>query len=163
MARIAKFLAGKRILITGATGFLGQPLIEKILWSAPDVGKIYVLIRPKYKFGGRVLDAQKRLEKELYSSTAFTPRLQGRYREGLENFLREKLVAVAGDISKPDLGIQEDELERLKGEIDVIINSAAVVSFDASLDDALELNIFGAGKVAELASGCDHAILVHVR
>lgn len=162
MARIAKFLAGKRILITGATGFLGQPLIEKILWSAPDVGKIYVLIRPKYKFGGRVLDAQKRLEKELYSSTAFTPRLQGRYREGLEDFLREKLVAVAGDISKQDLGIEEEELERLKGEIDVIINSAAVVSFDASLDDALELNIFGAGKVAELASGCNHAILVHV-
>ncbi len=162
MARIAKFLKGKRILITGATGFLGQPLIEKILWSAPDVEKIYVLIRPKYKLGGRVLDAQKRLEKELYSSTAFTPRLQGRYREGLGDFLREKLLAVAGDISKPDLGIEEDELKRLKGELDIIINSAAVVSFDASLDDALELNVFGAGKVAELASRCDHAILVHV-
>ncbi len=162
MARIAEFLAGKRIMVTGATGFLGQPLIEKILWSAPDVEKIYVLIRPKYKLGGRILDAQKRLEKELYSSTAFAPRLQGRHREGLDDFLREKLVAVAGDISKPDLGIDAAELERLKSELDIIINSAAVVSFDASLDDALDLNVFGAGKVAELASCCDHAILIHV-
>ncbi len=162
MARIAKFLAGKRILITGATGFLGQPLIEKILWSAPDVERIFVLIRPKYKLGGRILDAQKRLEKELYSSTAFAPRLQSRYKGGLEAFLREKLVAVAGDIAKPDLGIEEVELGKLKAELDLIINSAAVVSFDASLDDALQLNVFGAGKVAELASQCDHAILVHV-
>ena len=162
MARIADYLSGKRILITGATGFLGQPLIEKILWSAPDVEKVYVLIRPKFMLGGRVLDAAKRLEKELYSSTAFTPRLQVRHKDGLDDFLREKLVAVAGDISKPDLGIEKEELERLKSELDIVINSAAVVSFDASLDDALELNVFGAGKVAELASSCDHAILLHV-
>ena len=162
MTSIAKFLAGKRILITGATGFLGQPLIEKILWSAPDVARIYVLIRPKFKLGGRVLDAQKRLEKELYSSTAFTPRLQARHRDELDTFLREKLVAVSGDISKPGLGIDAEELARLKQDLDIIINSAAVVSFDASLDDALSLNVFGAGRVAELASESDHATLIHV-
>lgn len=162
MAGIAKFLSGKRILITGATGFLGQPLIEKILWSAPDVARIYVLIRPKYKLGGRVLDAQKRLEKELYSSTAFTPRLQARHKDQLDDFLREKLVAVAGDISRPGLGIDGEKLVELKQDLDIIINSAAVVSFDAPLDDALSLNIFGAGRVAELAAKSDHAGLIHV-
>ena len=39
--------AGKRILITGTTGFLGKVLLEKFLFSLSTVDKIYVLIRNK--------------------------------------------------------------------------------------------------------------------
>src|SRR5260221_73799 len=42
---IAQSLTGKRIFITGATGFLGRVLVEKLLWSAPEVGKLLLLIR----------------------------------------------------------------------------------------------------------------------
>lgn len=161
MGKITEFLRGKTIFMTGATGFLGQPLVEKILWSAPDVKRIYVLIRPKHRFGGRVVEAQERLEKELYGSSAFD-RLQLRHQGHLDEFLREKLVAVAGDISAENLGIEEEELQRLLGEVDVVINSAAVVSFDAPLDQSLELNVFGAKRMAEFAIRCEKAILVHV-
>lgn len=44
---IPDFFAGKNIFITGATGFLGKALIEKLLRSAPKVGTIYILLRPK--------------------------------------------------------------------------------------------------------------------
>jgi hypothetical protein len=44
---ITEFYQGKNIFVTGATGFLGKVLLEKILRSCPDVGNIYVLIRPK--------------------------------------------------------------------------------------------------------------------
>jgi fatty acyl-CoA reductase len=46
-SEIASYYADKSILITGATGFLGKVLIEKLLRSCPEVKKIYVLIRHK--------------------------------------------------------------------------------------------------------------------
>ena len=44
---IAQFYAGKTVALTGGTGFLGQGIIEKLLYSCPEVKKIIVLIRNK--------------------------------------------------------------------------------------------------------------------
>lgn len=45
---VGEFYANKSVFITGGTGFLGTVLIEAILSTSPDVGKIYVLVRDKY-------------------------------------------------------------------------------------------------------------------
>ena len=161
MQSISEYLTGKTIFLTGATGFLGQPLIEKILFSAPRVGRIYALIRPTKRLNGAVIAARQRLEQELYTSSAFD-RLRGIYGDDLQAFLKEKLLAVAGDISMDDLGIAAEEMERLKGEVNLVINCAAVVSFDAPLDEALSMNVVAAGRVAEFAASCQSAVLVHV-
>ena len=47
MAAIADYYAGKSILITGATGFMGKVLVEKLLRSCPEVRALYILVRPK--------------------------------------------------------------------------------------------------------------------
>ena len=154
MDRVSRALAGKEILVTGATGFLGQPLLEKILWSAPEVERIHVLIRPKRPFGGEVQTPAERLRRELFQSSVFD-RLRYRHGEEFERFLEKKLVAVGGDISQERLGMDPAVREDLLHRLDLIINSAAVVSFDAPLDDALELNTRGAGRVAEFAAECD--------
>lgn len=44
---IDTFFAETVILVTGATGFLGKALLEKLLRSCPRVATIFVLIRPK--------------------------------------------------------------------------------------------------------------------
>lgn len=44
---VKEFFSKKNIFITGATGFVGVTLLEKILRSVPDVGTIYLLIREK--------------------------------------------------------------------------------------------------------------------
>lgn len=44
---IADFYARKDVLITGATGFMGKSLLEKLLRSVPDVGKVFILTRMK--------------------------------------------------------------------------------------------------------------------
>ena len=115
MDRVSRALAGKEILVTGATGFLGQPLLEKILWSAPEVERIHVLIRPKRPFGGEVQTPAERLRRELFQSSVFD-RLRYRYGDDFERFLEEKLVAVGGDISQERLGVdpavREDLLHR---------------------------------------------------
>lgn len=44
---IADFYSHKDVFITGATGFLGKCLVEKLLRSVPDLGQVMILIRPK--------------------------------------------------------------------------------------------------------------------
>ncbi len=46
-SEIIEFYRGKSIFITGATGFLGKALIEKLLRSCYHLEKIYVLVRGK--------------------------------------------------------------------------------------------------------------------
>lgn len=38
---------GRSVFITGATGFMGKVLIEKLLYSYTDIKNIYILIRSK--------------------------------------------------------------------------------------------------------------------
>ena len=161
MNRAAEALRGKVVFITGATGFLGQPLVEKILWLAPDVKRIYILIRPKRKPDGRVIKAQERLERELLDSSVFD-RLYRAHGLKTRSFLEEKLVVVSGDILRERLGLGMDTHDRLCKEIDIVIHSAAVVSFDAPLDTALEGNSLSAARITEFTNSCKNALLVHV-
>ena len=161
MNSVSEYLKGKTLFITGATGFLGQCLVEKILWAAPEVERVYVLIRPRSNLRGAVVTAQTRLERELFQASCFD-RLRSKLGNDFLAFLKEKLAAVAGDLSRDDLNLDEQTRHRLQGETDVVINSAAVVSFDAPLDEAYFLNILGAQRVARFAQSCDDCVLVHV-
>lgn len=44
---IPEWFSGKSVFITGATGFMGKVLVEKLLRDCPDVAQLYLLIRPK--------------------------------------------------------------------------------------------------------------------
>ncbi|KAF4527961.1 hypothetical protein B566_EDAN017886 [Ephemera danica] len=44
---VQSFFRGCGIFITGATGFLGMGLVEKLLRCCPDSGPIFLLVRPK--------------------------------------------------------------------------------------------------------------------
>ena len=44
---IQKFFDGQCILITGATGFVGKVLLEKLLRCCPNIDTIFVLMREK--------------------------------------------------------------------------------------------------------------------
>lgn len=44
---IPEYYANKTIFITGATGFMGKVLVEKLLRCCPGIKKIYMLMRPK--------------------------------------------------------------------------------------------------------------------
>ena len=146
-------LEGKTLFITGATGFLGQPLVEKILRIVPSVGRLYLLIRPKKQLGGQTMSPDERLHQELFRSSVFD-HLRSLQGPAFEELLKNKVFAVAGDTSQPQLGMDAETIQDLQGRVDVVINSAAVVSFDAPLNEALEMNTLSASRVSEFANAC---------
>lgn len=50
---VQEFYAGKTIFITGASGFMGKVLIEKLLYSCSQVKEIIVLVRSKREKSGK--------------------------------------------------------------------------------------------------------------
>lgn len=150
MGLVREFYKGKTVLITGATGFLGKALVEKALRALPEIGRIYLLVRGKRLPDGSWLNAEERMRQEFHRSAIFTT-LRRRYQDRFDDFIAEKVVVLEGDLNFDLLGLDKATFDAVATETDVIINSAAVVSFDERLDRALKLNALGVLRVLELA------------
>ena len=161
MQTIPDFFHGKVILIAGATGFLGQALVAKILTALPDVKRIYLLIRSQTGANGEKRTATDRLENEVFTSSAFT-KLKQIHGERLEEWLREKVYAVEGDMAYERLGLSDTDYEMLQREVQIFINSGGLVKFDPPIDASLQSNVLGSKYAVELAKSCNDAILLHV-
>ncbi len=139
---IRERLAGKRIFITGTTGFLGTNVLERLLRSVPDCD-IVLLVRP-----GRRSSVAQRLKREILKNDAFD-----RLRTELggaavfDELAARRITAVAGDVSRDGLGLDEEGRAAL-ASCDIVIHSAATVSFDSPLDSAVEVNLLGPSRIA---------------
>lgn len=47
LSPVQSYYKGKTIFITGASGFMGKVLVEKLLYSCSELKEILVLVRPK--------------------------------------------------------------------------------------------------------------------
>ncbi len=148
---------GKNVLLTGGTGFVGTAMVEKALRSLPDLGRLYLLVRPS---GSK--SAAERFEKDVLGIPAFN-RLRERLGDGFDDHVADKLRIVAGDVHSESAGLSEEDLAELSREVDVLIHSAASVVFDAPLDAALNSNVDGTLGMLELARSWErNPLFVHV-
>jgi HAD superfamily hydrolase (TIGR01490 family) len=137
---IADALTGKRIAVTGATGFLGTAIVERILRTIPDA-HVVVLVRP-----GRRTDAEERTRREIVRNDCFD-RLRSELGTSFDDAVAHRLETISGDVAIDGLGLDEADLAILLS-CDIVIHSAAAVSFDAPLDLAVEVNLLGPARVA---------------
>ena len=141
---IAEQLAGRRIAITGSTGFVGTALVERLLRAVPDCDLV-LLIRP-----GKRHDATERARREIFKNNAFD-RLRAEIAGGSETFdemIARRVVCIGGDVSTDGLGLSEADRAVL-ATCHTVIHSAAAVSFDSPLDSAVEINLLGPVRIAQ--------------
>ncbi len=139
---IREALSGRRIAITGSTGFLGTALVERLLWAVPDC-ELVLLIR-----AGRSSTVERRAARELFKNDAFDRLREQHGKEGFAELLERRVQVVQGDVSSDGLGLDEAGRAAL-ASCDIVIHSAATVSFDSPLDGAVEVNLLGPVRIVE--------------
>ncbi|KAL4660310.1 fatty acyl-CoA reductase 1-like, partial [Arapaima gigas] len=127
MTSIADYYAGKNVLITGATGFMGKVLVEKLLHSCPDVRALYILVRPKAN-----QSMQERV-KDMVKCKLFD-----NLRETSPDF-HQKLIPISSELMQPGLGLSLKDEDKLSACIHVIFHCAATIRFDEPLNLALRM------------------------
>jgi len=147
---------GKHVLLTGGSGFLGKVWLSMVLTHLPEIGKIYVFMRPKALVSGH-----QRFQNMVNSSQAFKP-LHDRHGADLTEFLADRLEVVEGNLEEPGLGFGPELTVRLERDLDLMIHCAGLVDFNPELDKALAGNVLSTQYVADFIEGCQDAALLHI-
>jgi len=142
----SQIFAGKKLCVVGGTGFLGKVWVAMLLHRFPEVGHLYLLVRPKAD-----QSAEERFWSQIATSAVFDPVREQHPGAAFEAFLKQKITPIAGDVIHPLLGIDEGLIRELTGKIAAVVNVAGVVDFNPPLDEALEVNAFGVNNLVGLA------------
>ncbi|GMS91830.1 hypothetical protein PENTCL1PPCAC_14005, partial [Pristionchus entomophagus] len=138
MPDVNSLFAGRTVFLTGGSGFVGKVVIEKFLTAVPDIKRIYVLVRP-----AKGKSADQRWA-DINSGVMFN-RVRADCPETLE-----KVVPVEGDITIDDMGLKEEDLQRVLEETSVVLHCAATVRFNDTLRNAIELNVKGVKRMIDM-------------
>ncbi len=121
------------VLLTGATGFVGMELLARYLERTDRT--VLTIVR-----AGSDEDARGRIDAVLENLFGYRA---GRY--------SERVIAVAGDLTAPRLGLEAPSWDWLAASATTIVHCAASVSFGLSLEEARAINVAGTRRMLELA------------
>ncbi|QDQ28450.1 SDR family oxidoreductase [Chitinimonas arctica] len=120
--------------VTGATGFIGNNLVQTLLQKRK--GKIYALVR------------KESLEK--------FDTIKARWGKDAD-----RVIAVVGELGKPKLGISAKDIAELKGKIKHFFHLAALYDLTATAEQQLEANVNGTRHAVQLAEAVEAGIFHH--
>ncbi|HTQ15763.1 non-ribosomal peptide synthetase, partial [Mycobacterium sp.] len=130
----------RTVLLTGATGFVGRYLVLELLRQMELVeGTLICLVRGESDEGAR-----RRLDQTFDSGD---PKLLRHFRE----LAADHLEVVAGDKAEPDLGLDPQTWQRLADTVDLIVDSAAVVSAVLPYSELFGPNVAGTAELIRIA------------
>ncbi|KAG5682531.1 hypothetical protein PVAND_011878 [Polypedilum vanderplanki] len=136
---ISNYYIGKNVLITGATGFMGKVLVQKLLHDCCEISKIYILVRPK-----KGIDSEQRCL-DYKNHIVFE-----KIRQEMPLQL-DKIQMIKGDVTMDNLGLNSSDEKELIENVNIIFHCAANVRFDLTLKDATNFNLKGTLRVLTLA------------
>ncbi|MCC6191428.1 MAG: amino acid adenylation domain-containing protein [Anaerolineales bacterium] len=122
----------ERLFMTGTTGFVGAYLLRNLMEQTDVV--LYTLVRADDEAAG--LARIRRQASKL-----------GLWQEHYQDRLR----VITGDVSQPRLGLEKKTYQRLAGEVDAVLHSAAVVNFIYPYQAMKAVNVEGVRRVIEFA------------
>ena len=102
------------VLVTGATGFLGAFLLDELLRTTGQDTRFYCVVRDRTSGQDRPINR-----------VLGTLKFYGLASQSLE----DRIVPVTGDLTQPNLGLAQDEYQRLAEEVDLIFHCAASVNY----------------------------------
>src|SRR3979490_1617960 len=126
--------------LTGATGFIGRRLVERLLEKRQ--GKVYVLVRE--------------------SSLGRLDELIDRWSVAAGSSAKDPIVLVVGDLRKPLLGLEQERVAELRGKIKHFFHLAAVYDMTAPAELNTAVNVGGTTHAVELARAVEAKHLHHV-
>ncbi|ELU15103.1 hypothetical protein CAPTEDRAFT_142920 [Capitella teleta] len=137
-ASIPEFYRDRSVFLTGASGFLGKQILEKLLRSC-NVRCVYVLVRQKR---GKTSEERKELllKSEIFADVKMVN----------PNF-GSKIKLISGEMTSPEMGLTEEDKEQLRKEVSVVIHSAASVNFTEKLKDAVSINVIALQHMIRLS------------
>ncbi|MFJ3234310.1 thioester reductase domain-containing protein [Streptomyces sp. NPDC086787] len=124
----------RRILLTGATGFLGSHMLLDLLRHSD--AHVYCLVRA---------------DDEESALARLGEQLRG-YRLPWSAEVRRRVTALPGDIRRPRLGLSDELWHTLAHELDSVVGVAAAVDFLRGYQSLRGSNVLGALTLAELAA-----------
>lgn len=124
----------RRVLLTGATGFLGSHLLLDLLRGSD--AHVVCLIR--------VQDEAAALDRLAAALTRFLLPWSAE--------VRRRVTVLTGDLREPCLGLTEERWATLAEEIDAIVNVAAAVDFLRGYPSLRSGNVLGPLTLARLAA-----------
>ena len=134
----------KNVLLIGGTGYLGSHIIDSFIKN--ESGTIYCLIREK--------NNQNPIAR-LHSILHFY------FGDKYDNEINNRIKVLAGDIVKPNLGLSDEDYNIIKNDINVIINSGAIVKHYGLKQQFEDINVIGTQNVVDLCKK-ENKRLLHV-
>lgn len=135
---ISEFYQGKEILLIGATTFPGKVLLEKLLWSCPDVEKIYCPVR---RSSSTANHSAEDTFAEIYTSKLFdrVRRVQAKFHEKIVPFELECLFSTGKD----------EFVEKIQESVEICfyVADTSVDFKEENLRDLIERNVIDLKKI----------------
>ncbi|WP_217213029.1 thioester reductase domain-containing protein [Streptomyces sp. AC550_RSS872] len=127
-------LPPRRVLLTGATGFLGSHMLLDLLRHSD--AHVHCLVRAA----------------DEEAATARLGEALKKYGLPWSSEVRRRITVLPGDIRRPRLGLSDDLWNTLAHELDSIVGVAAAVDFLRGYQSLRTSNVLGALTLAELAA-----------